>query len=400
MKRVRDGRWAIALGVAAIFVGAVVGVGLIGLRGGSGPGSSGPSPSPQASSGTLATPAGTGIVASLPFGQFAWSPDGAYLLVWGGDDYVTRVYDRFGRLVSQFGSIESWLDATHVIDGDGYVADVLTSHTGGPTANSWTVGSGHRSAAIIVGVPGCVGDPIIDWYRNGRYVKADERATPFGWSLDGRLLLLGHMSCSSADAETYGWKGPVGVVDFSSGRVLATAPDVRGEMALNPGATRLAADSDKDLEILDIASGSVKTVQNARLLCWEDDDHVYALTTGGYLALVGATAGIPDFGGVVVAWAVPSSIGPSVEIDPTGRALRIEGADPKTTLLDLSSASLVVESYPTSDLHQLSAAQPHWWSPDGRMLVLQSSDQRSLDLISVDPAGPAETGGAPSPGGS
>ena len=57
------------------------------------------------------------------------------------------------------------------------------------------------------------------------------------------------------DAELHGWKGHVDVVDFASSRVLATAPNVRGEMAFNPSSTRLAAQSDQDLEILDIATG-------------------------------------------------------------------------------------------------------------------------------------------------
>jgi WD40 repeat protein len=389
MRRVRIPSWAISIGVVAVLVGVVGGAGLV-LRADGMPLAGG---SPATG---LPTPAGTGIVARLPLGQgttFAWSPDGTYLLVSGGDQYVSRVYDRFGRLVSQFGSIEGWLDPTRLIDGSGYVADVATSHTGGPKENSWVVASGHGSAAIIVAVPGCTGDPLIDWYKNGGYVKADEKATPYGWSPDGRLLLLGHMSCSSEDAELHGWKGPVDVIDFATGHVQATAPDVRGDMAFNPSATRLAADSDNNLEILDVATGKVKTVQDAQLLGWTGDDSLYCLTPSGSLAIVGATASIPDFGGIVVAWSVPSSNGPELEVDATGRALRVASADEKTTLLDLSSTAVdaVRHLAATGQPNQprLSFVQPRLWSPDGRMLVIESADGATLDLISVDPAQPA-----------
>ena len=396
-------RWAAVLAVGVMVVGVVAGAGLLGLRGGrfaaSGP-----------SSGTPVTPSRTGVVARLPIGRYAtfsWSPDGAHLLVSDVyDETESRVYDRFGNLVSKFGPVEGWLDSSHLIGGDGYVADIHVSHSSGPKANSWVVASGHGSAAIIVGVPACTCDPMVDWYRDGQYVRAGERVEPFGWSPDGRLVLRGHQPDTTMEAEIYGWKGSVDVVDFASGRVQATAPAVRGAIAFNPSGTRLAAESDKDLEIVDIATGHAKTVSNARLLGWADNDRIYCLTTDGSVALVGATAQISDFGGVLTAgWPIASSIGPRLLVDANGAATRIVSANDKTTLLDLASAGLVA----VPDLAPgAAAAQPRStalrqspWSPDGRMLVLETSDGTSLVLLSVDPAQTGAVGTAlPTPVGS
>jgi WD40 repeat protein len=375
------------LGAAAILIGVVVGAGLLQLRGSGQPAASASPSVTLATEATLVTPAGTGVVARLPIGQFgsvAWSPDGAHLLV--SDDSGSRVYDRFGKLVSTFGQKEGWLDATHLISGDGHVSNVDENYASPSTWNGGVVANGHGSAAIVVAVPACTGDPLIDWYKNGQYVKTGEKVTAFGWSPDGRLVLLGHLDCSSQDAELNGWKGPVDIVDFATRRVLATAPAVRGAMAFNPSATRLAAESDQNLEIVDIATGQVKTVANARLLGWSDDDYVYCLTTAGSVALVGATAQIRDFGGIVAGgWPIPSSTGPRLEVDVTGAATRVASADEKTTLIDLSSAGLVAERGQASG-YKVSSMRQTPWSPDGRMLALESSDGTSLALISVDPA--------------
>jgi len=392
-----SGRRAVPAAMAVILVAVVATTGFVALRGSGPQSSSSPassmagvtasSSSPASSmAGATAqgTPQVTGLIARLPLGQgstFSWAPDGRHVLVSGESGSI--VYDRFGNQTSAYGQFEGWLDATHLISGNGHVAGIDEAYTGGPTSNSWVVANGHGSAAVIVAVPGCVGDPLIDWYKSGGYVKSGEKATPYGWSPDGKLVLLGHLDCTDGgmDAELHGWKGHVDVVDFASSRVLATAPNVRGEMAFNPSSTRLAAQSDQDLEILDIATGRVKTVSGARLLGWADDDRLYCLTSGGSMALVGATAAIPDFGGIIVDWSVPSSAGPTVDVDSTGRAIRIAGENGKV-LLDLSSANLVVDANQATG-QVISALQQRWWSPDGRMLAVPSSDGTSLALFSV-----------------
>jgi hypothetical protein len=399
------GRWAVRLGAGALVVGLVATFGLLGLRAGivpatGGGASAGGLPSARGVASTAATPAGTRVVARVQVAQYAtfsWSPDGAHLLV--SDQGGSRVYDRSGGLVSEFGPVEGWLDAAHLIGGDGYVADIASGHVSGPSTNSRVVASGHGSAAIVVAVPACTCDPIIDWYTDGKYVKVNEKASPFGWSPDGKYVLLGHVGATGMDAEINGWKGSVDVVDFASGQVRATVPSVRGAMAFNPSGTRLAAESDKDLQILDIATGKIKRVTGARLLGWADGDHVDVLTTGGSLALVGATAGIPDFGGVVTAWSVASSLGPRLIAGGTGMAVRVAGADDKTTLLDLSSSDLVV----LPDLagrYQGTLLRQNPWSADGRTLALPSADGTSIALISVDPEVPGAVGSAqPTPVG-
>jgi hypothetical protein len=374
----------------ALVIGVVVGAGLLGLSG-SGKTGNGPLPSPATA--LPATPAGTGIVARLPLAAastFAWSPDGTYLLVADRDQYTSHVYDRFGKLVSTFGSIESWLDSTHLIDGGGYVADVATNHTGGPTANSWAVANGHGAAAIVVAVPACVGDPLIDWYRDGKYVKAGEKATPYGWSADGKLALLGHFDCSGQDATLHGWKGPVDVVDFATGKTVATVPDVRGEMAFGLDDEDLAAQSDADLKVVDLGSGEVQTIPGVRFLGWLDSESLYA-ASGSQVEFVdldplGVSAAANNL------WQAASPTGLHLQADLSGAARAILAAD-GSTLVDLSPAALVAEQYPAVDDFITSALQQQWWSPDGRMLALKSADGRSLVLISVDPSKPGLLGG-------
>jgi WD40 repeat protein len=379
-------RAILGVGAAAI-VGLVVGAALLGLRGSGGT----PSAAGTASASPAAS-AGTRIAARVPFGQagsFAWAPDGAHLLVTDRGTYTTSVYDRSGKLVSQFGSLEGWLDAAHLIDGSGYVSDVGTSHAGGPTANSWVVASGHGAAAIIVAVPGCVGDPIIDWYRDGKYVKTGQKATPFGWSPDGKLALLGHLDCNGSDAELHGWKGPVDVVDFATGSVVTTVPGVRGEMAFSPDGTSLAAQSDADLEVVDLASGEITTVPGVRFLGWLDTESLYA-ASGSQIEFVDLDP-LEVHASPGDLWQAASPAGLHLAGDITGAARSVLAED-GTTLLDLSSAGLVAERHPSSGDMVNSALQPKWWSPDGGMLALPSADGTSLVLISVDPRPPGSIG--------
>jgi WD40 repeat protein len=374
--------WPIVTAGAGVTVILVVATaGLLSLRGSGQPLASG-----AATGSGPATPAGTGVVARLPIAQYSavsWAPDGVHLLV--ANQSGSQVYDRFGKLVSQFGRAEGWLDAGRLVGDDGSVADIRQSQSSGPSRNAGVVASGHGSAAIIVARPGCVGDPMVDWYRDGQYRRTNEKVTPYGWSPDGKLLLKGHLDCSSMDAELHGWKGPVDVVDFASGRVLATATAVRGEMAFSPGLTSLAAQSDTNLEIVDLGGQPIETLPGTRFLGWLDAETLYAVS-GSQLELVDLDplAVIPVAGDE---WQAESPTGLHLAADLTGAARRIVAAD-GTTLMDLSSAGLVAERYPTAGGHVTPAPQQSWWSPDGRMLALESSDGSSLVLISVDPTKP------------
>jgi hypothetical protein len=398
------GRRGIAgfLGVAALVVAVVAGAGLLGLRGDRSQVNEPQSGTPGAPTGI---PAGTRIVAQLPIGQyatFAWSPDGAHLLVSEGyEETDSSVYDRFGNLVARFGPVEGWLDSSHLIGGDGYVADINTGHMDGPKANSQVVANGHGSAAIVVGMPACVCDPLVDWYRDGHYVHANETVSPLGWSPDGRLLLRGRFDSSRKDASFTSWAGAVDVTDFATGRVLATAPAVSGAMAFNPSATRLAAESGSDLEILDIGTGAINRVPGARLLGWWNDDFVYYLTTGNAIAAAPANVNTEILQGPAPTdWPIPSPNDAELFADWKGSVSRIVSADQSTTLLDLTSASLIVPTDLTAD-YQAVALRQSPWSSDGRMLALETADKTSLVLISVDPGKGGAVGTAlPTPIGS
>ena len=393
-------RTAIPMAAVALLVVVVATAGLLTLRGGLLPVSNGGGTftgrTPQATA--HGTPRQTGLVAQLAVaGQVSWSPDGAYLLV-ASDRSV--IYDRFGNFVTSYGQDVGWLDATHLITADGHVLSIGEPYEP-RSANTRVVASGHGAAAVIVAMPACVGDPIVDWYKNGGYVRAGEKVTPFGWSPDGKLVLLGHLDCSvgGMDTELHGWKGSVDVVDFASGRVLATAPTVRGEMAFNPSETRLAAQSDADLEIVDIAANSVKTIPGARFLSWLDDDHLY-YKAGAAVEMLnlrsGASASAPAPNDE---WVLTTPAGPHLVLDASGAARRIVSADWTTTLLDLSAASLKVYANPASD-QTTSSVQDSLWSPDGGLLVVPSSDLTSLALFSVTELPGAAPSALPTPIGS
>ena len=155
-------RAAVPAAMVAILVAVVATAGLLTLRGG------GPRPASSSPAGSMAgaTPHGT----PQRHGR-SWR--GCRSARWAGPspgrptastcssrtNLGSIVYDRSGNQVSAYGQFEGWLDATHLISGDGHVTSIDEPYTGGPTSNSWVVGNGHGSAAIIVAVPGCTGDP-------------------------------------------------------------------------------------------------------------------------------------------------------------------------------------------------------------------------------------------------
>ena len=281
-----------------------------------------------------------------------------------------------------------WLDASSVIDTSGSIRPVRGGKATGYIANAGVVASGHGAAAIIVARPACEGDPLVDWYRDGAYRRTGEQVTPFGWSADGRYIVEGHLTCSSMDAELHGWKGKVDVVDFASGKTLATLPDVRGEMALSPSGTRLAAQSDSDVEIADLGGGAVVVAKGVRRL----DDRSYprpprrreARNRGASRRATGdharAERGTHSIAGRRYrarhrrSWKGDRGSG--------GRG---------NSLLALGGADLTYHAHPdpAADEHQSTRLAAAYWSPDGRMLALPSADGQSIALISVDPDRPA-----------
>jgi hypothetical protein len=337
------------------------------------------------------TPAGTGIVARLPFGlggSFSWSPDGLHLLV--SDASGSRVFDRFGKLVSEFAPVEGWLDADHLVGGDGGVVDMASSQAGISPSGSSVVANGRGSAAVVGARPAC-GDPLVQWYRDGRPDPATERVTPLGWSSDGEEILLGHQTCdagsgSSLGASGAGWTGTVQVVGFASGNVQVTFQDVQGQLAFSPSGEAIAAQTASGVVFADVDGGQPLSISGVRLLGWLDDETMFG-EVGGQIRLVETDP--PDIGaGSYREWQSGSPSGLSVAADLAGAAVRIAGTD-GSTLLDLSSADLVVERPPYSGEGAATVLQPARWSPDGRMLVLESRDGATLALISVDPAHPS-----------
>ena len=152
--------------------------------------------------------------------SFSWSPDGAYLLIANASG--GRVIDRHGAATSSFAGDVGWLDASSVIDTSGSIRPVrggnaTASH---PTPGSWPADTGPRRSSSP-GLPARA--TLVDWYRDGAYRRNGEQVTPFGWSADGRFIVEGHLTCRSMDAELHGWKGKVDVVDFASGKTVASS---------------------------------------------------------------------------------------------------------------------------------------------------------------------------------
>jgi hypothetical protein len=382
-----------ALAGLALVVIVVAGAAWLGSRGPTEPGAS-------VAATRTAGQVGTGVVATLPsepaYVSYSWAPDGEHLYVSDTNTYTGRLYRRSGQLVAAVGPGESWLDASHLIDDRGYVwavTDKWVPRTGDYVYYLWSVANGHGAAAVVLSVAACTCDPEITWYRDGSLHPTGEAATPIGWSTDGRLFLEGHMNPGGMDLEMSGWKGSVEIVGLASGRVLATVPDVRGAVGFNPSSTRLAAQSDSNVEIVAVAGGSSATISGARFLGWLDDDRLYVLA-GEKVELVDLGAG--GAGTVVPSseWQIPSPAGPRLVVGANGAVERIVAAD-GSTLLDLSSSSLSVSVPPGDGYVGTSLRSPlEWWSPDGGMLALKSTDGSSIVLISVNPNEPGQVGTA------
>ncbi|HEX7490927.1 MAG TPA: hypothetical protein VF337_04430 [Candidatus Limnocylindrales bacterium] len=380
-------RAALPLLGATVLVALVATAGLLNLRGAS--------PAATGSPAGPAARAGTGVVTRVPLnnGRFGWEPDGVYLLV--VDRVNSRIYDRDGRLVGTFGPNEGWLDAGHLIDGDGHVWALTDTFVPKYDAYPWygtAIANGHGAAALVVGQPACEGDTIVDWYRDGHPDKSVENVTVFGWSPDGKYVLKGHMDCTDQDAMLHGWKGHVDVVDFATGKVAVTVPGVRGEMAFNPSGTRLAAGSDADLVVADIGAGKTQAFQGFRFLSWLDDDRFFALRGAAVDILDAGSRSAPQ-AAAAGQWQIPSGAGPGLVSDLAGGVQRIVAADGSKTLLDLSASGLVTDPH-SDDTRTYTSLQPRLWSPDGRMLALESADGSAVVMLSVDPANPGSVGTA------
>ena len=254
----------------------------------------------------------------------------------------------------------------------------------GPSATSGVAGteviaSGHGSAAIVTSSPAGCGDPTVDWFRDGKYVKVGESVTPIGWSPDGKYIVLGHETCDSS-APAQGWRGQIQVVEFASGHVAATIPNAQGEIAFSPDGGSIAAQAGVDLEVADLDSGEPQTIPGVRFLGWLDQESVF-LAAGSKIEFADldpleiSTASYAQ-------WKTSSPAGLQLAADSTGAARAVLAAD-GSTLLDLSSAGFVAERYPAPDDPVVTYLQPAWWSPDGSMLALESADDTSIALLSV-----------------
>jgi WD40 repeat protein len=391
-------RQLLAAGLAAVSLTAVIAIAATALNsGGAGPGLRSPGPANATGTGPP-TPPGTALVARLAVGGnpvFSWAPDGRHLLV--SDDTGSRVYDRFGKLVSESGPIEGWLDAGHLISGDGTVTDIASSHPATSPAGSSVLANGYGSAVIVPARPAQCGDPTVEWYRGGSLDRSSDAVTPLGWSVDGRYVVLGHETCDGS-VPTGSWQGQVQVVEFASGRVLATLPGVRGEVAFSPDGGSIAAQSGADLEVADLDTGGVDTVPAVRFLGWLDQESLFA-AHGSQIEFIDLDP-LDISSAVYVRWQASSPQGLHLAGDLTGAALAVLAAD-GSQLIDLSTAGLTLE--PSASSAGAAGAggavatylQQNWWSPDGGMLAIESSDGATIALLSVDPSHPGSPVGSP-----
>jgi len=389
----RGGRWVVAaVMTVAVVSGACTGTGAAPQSPSVMPNRSG---APASTPGTPDTPAGTAVIARVPVGQygtFSWSPDGRYLLA--GNSEGSTVTDRYGRAVSSFTGQAGWLDATHVIGPDGSVHAVTDSQGTGYLANAGVVANGHGTAIVIVAVPACTGDPMVAWYRNGVFdLQKQEKLTPLGFSPDGSLALIGHLTCSSQDVELHGWKGDVDVLDLASEKTRVTLHDVRGELAWSPGARLLAAQSDGDVEVADVETGAMWTAKGVRLLAWTADRDL-ALRAGNTLELARIAGGLDVTTSEPGEILVPSPLQDvALGLDVDGNLIEVRG--PNGSLLALQGEKLAIDPNPAPGANDYATTwlQEGYWSPDGRMVAVWSQNKTSVALIAVDP-GQASTASA------
>ena len=371
-----------AAGVLALLV--IAGVSLLPGSGAAtnGGGASGaPSASPQVNARMA------GRISITGSASFSWSPDGALLLV--SDSDSSRVYDRAATLVGTFPAPEGWLDAGHLIGGDGVVSDAHTSRpaTSGVPPNTRVIANGHGAAAIVTGTAGCSADPLVQWYRNGTLEQTQERANPLGWSPDGSNVLLGHVSCdptatASSTAAGDAWRGDVQLVDFASGAVEGTLPHVQGSIAFGVGGDSVAAQAGDSTVILDAGGPDAQTLPAARFLGWLDTETIFVERDTRILVADLDPPNVSD-ATAYPRWQAAGPNGINLAANLDGSALAIL-RDDGSTLLDLSGRDLVAVRPPAAAEPIVTGMQPEWWAPDGGTIALESVDGTSLTLISID----------------
>ncbi len=127
-----------------------------------------------------------------------------------------------------------------------------------------------------------------------------------------------------------------------------------------------------------------QTIPGIRFLGWLDQESLFAASGSQiqFIDLDPIDVSTATYG----EWKTSSPSGLELAGDLSGAARAILATN-GSQLLDLSSAGLAAERYPAAGESE-TYLQPNWWSPDGGMLALESSDGASISLISVDPSHP------------
>jgi hypothetical protein len=137
----------------------------------------------------------------------------------------------------------------------------------------------------------------------------------------------------------------------------------------------------------------VDTVPAVRFLGWLDQESLFVEHAGQIEFIDLDPLDIPPT--TYARWQASSPQGLHLAGDLSGAALAILAAD-GSPLMDLSSAGLTLA--PSAGAAAggdggtiATGLQPDWWSPDGGMLAIESSDGSSIALFSVDPSHPASS---------